>query len=174
MTTILEDPGSYGRIVRDDRGELERIVEAKEPGDATAEELAIKEINTGTYAFAAAALADALARIGNDNAQSEYYLGDVLPLMRAEGLKVAAHLAADEAVTLGVNNRADLAARGSGGQVADPRAPHARRGHGRRPGLDLGRRRRRDRRRRPARARHLAPGPHRGRQPAPSSAPTRP
>ena len=109
MTTVLEDPGSYGRIVRDDRGELERIVEAKQPGDATAEELAITEINTGTYAFAAAPLAEALERIGNDNAQNEYYLGDVLPLIRAEGLKVAAHLAADEAVTLGVNNRADLA-----------------------------------------------------------------
>ena len=109
MTTILEDPGSYGRILRDDRGDLERIVEAKEPGDATAEELAIKEINTGTYAFAAAPLAEALGRIGNDNAQGEYYLGDVLPLMRAEGLKVAAHLATDEAVSLGVNNRVDLA-----------------------------------------------------------------
>ncbi len=109
MTTVLENPGSYGRIVRDDRGELARIAEAKEPGDATAEELGIKEINTGTYAFAAAPLAEALARIGNDNAQGEYYLGDVLPLIRAEGLKVAAHLASDDAVTLGVNNRADLA-----------------------------------------------------------------
>jgi bifunctional UDP-N-acetylglucosamine pyrophosphorylase/glucosamine-1-phosphate N-acetyltransferase len=109
MTTVLEDPGSYGRIVRDDRGELERIVEAKAAGDATPAELAIKEINTGTYAFAAAPLAEALARIGNDNAQNEYYLGDVLPLLRAEGQKVAAHLAEDDAVTLGVNNRADLA-----------------------------------------------------------------
>jgi bifunctional UDP-N-acetylglucosamine pyrophosphorylase / glucosamine-1-phosphate N-acetyltransferase len=109
MTTVLEEPGSYGRIIRDDRGELARIVEAKEPGDATPEELRIKEINTGTYAFAAAPLAEALARIGNDNSQGEYYLGDVLPLIRAEGLKVAAHLAEDDAVTLGVNTRADLA-----------------------------------------------------------------
>ncbi len=109
MTTVLEEPGSYGRIVRDDRGELARIVEAKEPGDASAEELAIKEINTGTYAFAAAPLAEALARIGNDNAQGEYYLGDVLPLIRADGLTVAAHQTADRGVTLGVNNRVDLA-----------------------------------------------------------------
>ena len=109
MTTVLEDPGSYGRIIRDDRGDLERIVEAKQPGDASPEELAIKEINTGTYAFAAAPLADALSRIENDNAQGEYYLGDVLPLIRGEGLKVAAHQAGDRAVTLGVNNRADLA-----------------------------------------------------------------
>ena len=109
MTTILDDPGSYGRIVRDDRGDLERIVEAKEPGDATPAELEIDEVNTGTYAFAAGPLADALGRIGNDNAQGEYYLGDVLPLMRAEGLRVSAHIATDSAVNLGVNNRADLA-----------------------------------------------------------------
>jgi bifunctional UDP-N-acetylglucosamine pyrophosphorylase / glucosamine-1-phosphate N-acetyltransferase len=109
MTTILDDPGTYGRIVRDDRGDLERIVEAKEPGDATPEELEINEVNTGTYAFAAEPLAGALGRIDNDNAQGEYYLGDVLPLMRAEGLRVAAHVATDDAVNLGVNNRVDLA-----------------------------------------------------------------
>jgi bifunctional UDP-N-acetylglucosamine pyrophosphorylase/glucosamine-1-phosphate N-acetyltransferase len=109
MTTIAGDPGAYGRIVRDASGDLERIVETKSPGDATPEELAINEVNTGTYAFEAAALADALGRIGNDNSQGEYYLGDVLPAMRAAGLRVAAHLAPDEAVNLGVNNRADLA-----------------------------------------------------------------
>ncbi len=109
MTTILDDPGSYGRIVRDERGDLERIVEVKEAGDASAEELAITEINTGTYAFGAQPLAEALGRIGNDNAQGEYYLGDVLPLMRAQGLRISAHVAGDDAVNLGVNNRADLA-----------------------------------------------------------------
>ena len=109
MTTMLEEPGSYGRIVRGEGGELERIVEAKTPGDAGAEELAIREVNTGTYAFAAAPLAAALAVIGNDNSQREFYLGDVLPAMRARGLSVAAHLAEDQAVNLGVNTRADLA-----------------------------------------------------------------
>ena len=108
MTTILEEPGSYGRIVRDPAGDLERIVEAKEPGDATPEQLEIREVNTGTYAFAAPALTDALGRIGNDNAQGEYYLGDVLPLLRDGGHRVGAHLAADEAVNLGVNTRLDL------------------------------------------------------------------
>ncbi len=109
MTAILEDPGSYGRIVRDEAsGDLLRIVEAKAPGDATPEELEIREVNAGTYAFAAAPLAEALERIGNDNAQGEYYLGDVLPLMREAG-RVIAHTARDAAVMLGVNSRAELA-----------------------------------------------------------------
>ncbi|HEX8959054.1 MAG TPA: bifunctional UDP-N-acetylglucosamine diphosphorylase/glucosamine-1-phosphate N-acetyltransferase GlmU [Solirubrobacterales bacterium] len=109
-TAVLEDPGSYGRVVRDESGDLARIVEAKAPGDATPEELAIREVNAGTYAFAAAPLAEALGRIGADNAQGEYYLGDVLPLMREAGLRVAAHAAPDGAVMLGVNTRLDLAA----------------------------------------------------------------
>jgi bifunctional UDP-N-acetylglucosamine pyrophosphorylase/glucosamine-1-phosphate N-acetyltransferase len=109
MTTVLEEPGSYGRIVRDPGGDLERIVEAKAPGDATPEQLEIREVNTGTYVFAAAPLAGALNRIGNDNAQGEYYLGDVFPLLREGGHRIAAHLAADEAVNLGINNRLDLA-----------------------------------------------------------------
>ncbi|MDX6632771.1 MAG: bifunctional UDP-N-acetylglucosamine pyrophosphorylase / glucosamine-phosphate N-acetyltransferase, partial [Solirubrobacterales bacterium] len=60
MTAVLEDPGSYGRIVRDADGDVKRVVETKEPGDATPEELEIKEVNAGTYAFAAAPLAQAL------------------------------------------------------------------------------------------------------------------
>ncbi len=109
MTAVLEDPGSYGRVVRDEAGDLARIVEAKAPGDATPEQLAIKEVNAGTYAFAAAPLADALKRIGNDNAQGEYYLGDVLPLIREADLRVAVHAAPDATVMLGVNTRAELA-----------------------------------------------------------------
>jgi len=109
MTTELDEPGSYGRIVRADDGSVERIVEAKEPGDATPAELEIKEINAGTYVFDGAALAAALDEITNDNAQGEYYLGDVLPLIRAGGGGVTAHLVGDEAVTLGVNSRLDLA-----------------------------------------------------------------
>jgi bifunctional UDP-N-acetylglucosamine pyrophosphorylase / glucosamine-1-phosphate N-acetyltransferase len=109
MTTKMDDPGSYGRIVRDRNGDIERIVEAKAPGDATPEELAIKEVNAGTYAFAGADLADALDRITNDNAQGEYYLGDVLPLLREAGLRVAAYNAPDPGVNLGINDRADLA-----------------------------------------------------------------
>jgi bifunctional UDP-N-acetylglucosamine pyrophosphorylase / glucosamine-1-phosphate N-acetyltransferase len=109
MTTEMEDPGSYGRIVRGPDGDIERIVEAKSPGDATPEELAIKEVNAGTYAFAGPTLADALERLRNDNAQGEYYLGDVLPLLRDSGLRVAAYRAPDPGVNLGINDRADLA-----------------------------------------------------------------
>jgi bifunctional UDP-N-acetylglucosamine pyrophosphorylase / glucosamine-1-phosphate N-acetyltransferase len=109
MTTEMEDPGSYGRIVRSADGNIERIVEAKSPGDATPEELAIKEVNAGTYAFAGPTLADALDRLTNDNAQGEYYLGDTLPLLRESGLRIAAYSAPDPGVNLGINDRADLA-----------------------------------------------------------------
>jgi bifunctional UDP-N-acetylglucosamine pyrophosphorylase/glucosamine-1-phosphate N-acetyltransferase len=109
MTTVLDEPGSYGRIVRGSEGELERIVEAKEPGDATPEELAIKEVNAGTYAFQSGPLAEALRRLSDDNAQGEYYLGDVLPLLREAGARIAAFRAAETSVTMGVNDRAQLA-----------------------------------------------------------------
>jgi bifunctional UDP-N-acetylglucosamine pyrophosphorylase/glucosamine-1-phosphate N-acetyltransferase len=110
LTIELDDPGSYGRVVRDAEGGVERVVEAKGAGDATAEQLAIREINAGTYVFRAGPLADALAGLSNDNAQGEYYLPDVLPALREAGHSVGAHLADDLAVTMGVNNRADLAA----------------------------------------------------------------
>ncbi len=110
MTIELEDPGTYGRIVRDAEGGIERVVEAKADGDATAAELAIGEINAGTYAFAAEPLAIALRGLANDNAQGEYYLTDVFAALRAAGHSVAGHLADDFAVTMGVNNRAELAA----------------------------------------------------------------
>jgi bifunctional UDP-N-acetylglucosamine pyrophosphorylase / glucosamine-1-phosphate N-acetyltransferase len=110
LTIELDDPGSYGRVVRTVSGEVERVVEAKATGDATAEQLAIREINAGTYVFQAAPLVDALARLSNDNSQGEYYLPDVLPVLREAGHSVAAHLSDDLAVTMGVNNRADLAA----------------------------------------------------------------
>jgi bifunctional UDP-N-acetylglucosamine pyrophosphorylase/glucosamine-1-phosphate N-acetyltransferase len=109
MTTEMDDPGSYGRIIRGTDGDIERIAEAKTAGDATAEELAIREVNAGTYAFAGPALAEALSALGNDNAQGEYYLGDVLPLLRDRGLRVAAYRAPDPGVNLGINDRADLA-----------------------------------------------------------------
>jgi bifunctional UDP-N-acetylglucosamine pyrophosphorylase/glucosamine-1-phosphate N-acetyltransferase len=110
LTIELENPGSYGRVLRDAGGEVERVVEAKTAGDATPEQLAIREINAGTYAFAAGPLAEALAGLSNDNAQGEYYLPDVLPALREAGHSVAAHPTEDLAVTMGVNDRADLAA----------------------------------------------------------------
>jgi len=110
LTIELDDPGSYGRVVRDASGQVERVVEAKAAGDADPEQLAIREINAGTYAFDAAPLAAALKTLSNDNAQGEYYLPDVFPALRAAGHSAAAHLADDLAVTMGVNDRLDLAA----------------------------------------------------------------
>jgi bifunctional UDP-N-acetylglucosamine pyrophosphorylase/glucosamine-1-phosphate N-acetyltransferase len=108
-TVVLEDPGQYGRIVRDAAGEIERIVESKVAGDASPEELAIREINSGIYVFDAAALKTALPQVGSHNAQGERYLPDVLPLLRAAGGKVIAHVVDDQLMLLGVNDRVDLA-----------------------------------------------------------------
>jgi len=109
MTAILEEPGAYGRVVRDGDGAVEKIVEAKAAGDATEAELQIKEINSGTYVFQGESLASALSDIGSDNAQGEYYLPDVLSVMRGRNERVSAHIAEDTAVNLGINNRVDLA-----------------------------------------------------------------
>ena len=110
MTTELDDPGSFGRVVRAGGGdEVEKIVEAKADGDATLAELEIREVNVGIYVFSGPALADALERISNDNAQEEYYLPDALPAIRDAGGTVIAHVVGDPTVNLGVNDRADLA-----------------------------------------------------------------
>jgi bifunctional UDP-N-acetylglucosamine pyrophosphorylase/glucosamine-1-phosphate N-acetyltransferase len=110
LTIELDDPGAYGRVVRAPSGEVERVVEAKAAGDADPEQLAIREINAGAYAFDAKPLTAALAGLSNDNAQGEYYLPEVFPVLRETGQSVAAHVAGDLAVTMGVNDRADLAA----------------------------------------------------------------
>jgi bifunctional UDP-N-acetylglucosamine pyrophosphorylase/glucosamine-1-phosphate N-acetyltransferase len=108
-TMELEDPSGYGRVLRASDGSVERVVETKTPGDATPEEEAIREVNTGIYAFAGGDLLDALGRLTADNAQGELYLPDVLPLLRADGKLVGAHTVTDHTLTLGVNNRVDLA-----------------------------------------------------------------
>jgi bifunctional UDP-N-acetylglucosamine pyrophosphorylase/glucosamine-1-phosphate N-acetyltransferase len=110
MTAELAEPGSYGRIVRGQNGEVEAIVETRDPTEVSAEVLAITEVNTGTYVFTAEPLVDALGRIGNENSQGEYYLGDVLPILRQAGLRIAGHRAPDPRVNLGVNTRVELAA----------------------------------------------------------------
>jgi bifunctional UDP-N-acetylglucosamine pyrophosphorylase/glucosamine-1-phosphate N-acetyltransferase len=109
VTTELEDPSGYGRVVRGAGGDVERVVETKSPGDATDEEMRIREVNTGIYVFSGAPLADALERIGNDNAQGEYYLPDVVPALIAAGETVAAHAVEDPSPIHGVNDRVDLA-----------------------------------------------------------------
>jgi len=109
VTAMLDEPGSYGRIVRDANGEVERIAETKAAGDASAAELEIREINAGIYVFDAGPLADALDRIAADNAQGEYYLPDVLAPIRAAGGSVLPFVSEDPNVILGINSRADLA-----------------------------------------------------------------
>ncbi len=106
LTVVLADPGAYGRVVRDPAGGVRAIVEAK---DATAEERAIGEINAGVYAFEVPALESVLGGLRPQNTQGEYYLTDVIGLLRAAGSPVAALAADDPAEGLGVNSLAELA-----------------------------------------------------------------
>jgi bifunctional UDP-N-acetylglucosamine pyrophosphorylase/glucosamine-1-phosphate N-acetyltransferase len=108
-STMLEDPTGYGRVVRDRAGTVQRVVETKRPGDATQAEREIREVNTGIFAFAPAALRSALPALSTDNAQGELYLPQVLDVLRGEGQAVAAHIVDDQRLVLGVNDRAALA-----------------------------------------------------------------
>jgi bifunctional UDP-N-acetylglucosamine pyrophosphorylase/glucosamine-1-phosphate N-acetyltransferase len=108
-TTVLEDPSGYGRVVRDADGAVARVVETKEPGDATQSEREIHEVNTGIFVFDERALSSALPRLGTDNAQGELYLPQVLDVLRADGAAVAAHVVDDQRMVLGVNDRVALA-----------------------------------------------------------------
>jgi bifunctional UDP-N-acetylglucosamine pyrophosphorylase/glucosamine-1-phosphate N-acetyltransferase len=107
LTTSELDPSAYGRIVRGADGSIERIVETKHPEGVPADELAIREINVGTYAFDAGELFDALDAVGET--RGERYLTDVFPLLRERGKKIAAHETRDVSSAMGVNTRADLA-----------------------------------------------------------------
>ncbi|MBK6885837.1 MAG: bifunctional UDP-N-acetylglucosamine diphosphorylase/glucosamine-1-phosphate N-acetyltransferase GlmU [Tetrasphaera sp.] len=109
MTAEAPDPTGYGRILRDDSGAVVGIVEHK---DADERQRAIREINSGIYAFDAATLRDALARVGTDNAQGEKYLTDVLGVARADGRRVSAYPCDDVWQTEGVNDRVQLATLG--------------------------------------------------------------
>lgn len=106
LTAMLADPAGYGRVIRDASGDVARIVEHK---DASAEELAVTEINSGMYAFEGASLASLIGQVGRDNAQGEEYLTDVIALLRASGRPVSASVAADASEILGVNDRVQLA-----------------------------------------------------------------
>ncbi len=105
-TTTLSDPGGYGRVVRDERGRIARIVEER---DATGEEKAIREINTGTYCFDIKLLRKYLPRLNSDNAQGEYYLPDVLHMFYRDRYSTGAYVIKDYRVGLGINNRLQLA-----------------------------------------------------------------
>ncbi|MDS1030289.1 bifunctional UDP-N-acetylglucosamine diphosphorylase/glucosamine-1-phosphate N-acetyltransferase GlmU [Bacillota bacterium LX-D] len=106
LTTYLTEPFGYGRIIRNEDQEVLKIVEQK---DGTPEELEVKEINSGTYCFAATYLKEALSKIKPNNAQGEYYLTDVIGLLQKQGLKIAALATDDPAEIMGINDRVQLA-----------------------------------------------------------------
>jgi len=105
LTAVPEDPTGLGRIIRGEDGGVLRIVEQK---DCTPEEAAVKEINTGTYCFDNRKLFDALSKVTNDNAQGEYYITDVIGILRGEGEKIAAYATQDLTESIGVNDRVVL------------------------------------------------------------------
>ena len=106
LTAHVPDPTGYGRIIRDERGAFAAIVEH---ADATPDERAINEINTGMYAFDGHLLADAVKRVRTDNAQGEEYLTDAVSVLRSDGYPVATVSCSDVEEIQGVNDLTQLA-----------------------------------------------------------------
>ncbi|MEC1733753.1 bifunctional UDP-N-acetylglucosamine diphosphorylase/glucosamine-1-phosphate N-acetyltransferase GlmU [Bacillus mojavensis] len=105
LTAVAEDPTGYGRIIRGESGAVQKVVEHK---DASEEERLVTEINTGTYCFDNEALFRAIDLVSNDNVQGEYYLPDVIEILKNEGETVAAYQTGNFQETLGVNDRVAL------------------------------------------------------------------
>ncbi|WP_039835475.1 bifunctional UDP-N-acetylglucosamine diphosphorylase/glucosamine-1-phosphate N-acetyltransferase GlmU [Paenibacillus sonchi] len=105
LTAVMDQPAGYGRIIRGEDGGVQKIVEQK---DCTPEEAAVNEINTGTYCFDNAKLFAALDKVTNNNNQQEYYLTDVIGILRAQGDIVLGYQAHDAAESIGVNDRLAL------------------------------------------------------------------
>jgi bifunctional UDP-N-acetylglucosamine pyrophosphorylase/glucosamine-1-phosphate N-acetyltransferase len=106
LTTIVDNPFGYGRILRNPEGWLEKIVEEK---DASEKERTIREINTGIYCIKSSFLKEGLREIGKENAQGEYYLTDLVEVAKKSGLKCSAHIATNVTEVMGINTRIDLA-----------------------------------------------------------------
>ncbi len=106
LTILLDNPTGYGRIIRNDKGDVVSIVEEK---DATPEQRAVREVNTGILAVKGGHLKRWLGRLTNDNAQKEYYLTDIIAMAVADGIYVDTTQPGEEAEVLGVNNRQQLA-----------------------------------------------------------------
>ncbi|NLF31814.1 MAG: bifunctional UDP-N-acetylglucosamine diphosphorylase/glucosamine-1-phosphate N-acetyltransferase GlmU, partial [Planctomycetes bacterium] len=105
-TCILDDPKAYGRILRDDAGELIGIVEYLDADEA---QRAVSEVNVSLYCYDARRLREALGRLTNDNAKGEYYITDTLALLRADGHRLAAVPAVPPQDVLSINDRVQLA-----------------------------------------------------------------
>jgi bifunctional UDP-N-acetylglucosamine pyrophosphorylase/glucosamine-1-phosphate N-acetyltransferase len=106
LSTRLENPTGYGRVIRDNNGDFLKIVEQKDASDAEKE---VKEINAGFYCFDTRKLFAALQRVQPQNAQGEYYLTDVPGILHSDGEKVSVHLHRDAREISGINTRAELA-----------------------------------------------------------------
>ena len=105
LTAVLDDTTGYGRIKRDEEGNVSRIVEEK---DASEEEKEIKEINSGVYCFQGELLKKYLSELDNDNSQNEYYITDIVEILKREGYKLGAYVVEDEREIHGVNSRKQL------------------------------------------------------------------
>ncbi|WP_017863400.1 sugar phosphate nucleotidyltransferase [Leptospira santarosai] len=105
LSAVVEKPTGYGRIIRNSSGDVTAIVEEK---DSSTEEKLINEINTGTYVFEGEGLFDSLKKIGNSNAQGEYYLPDLVKLYRNSGKKLGAMKLKNHLESHGVNSPEDL------------------------------------------------------------------
>ena len=106
LTTILADASGYGRIIRGEKGALVAIREQK---DCSAEEAAVREINTGVYCFSAEALFASIGRIRPNPKKKEFYLTDIMALLTAQGGRTGAFVTDAWTANLGLNTRADLA-----------------------------------------------------------------
>jgi bifunctional UDP-N-acetylglucosamine pyrophosphorylase/glucosamine-1-phosphate N-acetyltransferase len=106
LTTEVDNPTGYGRIIRDDRGEVLKIVEEK---DADSQQKKVKEINSGIYCFKAKDLKESLSGLNNNNNQGEYYLTDVIEILKNKGKKIGGYKLTDFTEIMGVNSRVQLA-----------------------------------------------------------------
>ena len=106
LTTKVDNPTGYGRVIRDENGDLLKIVEQK---DGNTEELAVNEINSGIYCFKGQMLRESLDLLDNNNAQGEYYLTDTIKILRDKGFKVGAFNGSTIEELMGVNSRVELA-----------------------------------------------------------------
>jgi len=105
MTTVLDDPGNYGRVITARGGAVLKIVEAR---DATEKERNVREINTGIYCADSRFLFEAVAQIRNENSQQEYYLTDIIEIANKQGMRVRSFLAGDSFEVMGINTPEDL------------------------------------------------------------------
>ena len=110
LTSVYEDPGPYGRIIRDEEGRVRKVVEVR---DASPEEKLIREVNTGIYVFEIEALLKYIGELNADNDQEEYYLTDMIEILTNNGEKVEAVAGAENIEVLGINSREELSAAAS-------------------------------------------------------------